>query len=81
MQSYAELSVRENQYHPIIHVGTNDISTNKKPQQIPKSIVELALPVKSNSCDVTLSETRVITLVITKHLREKESLEGVMQRK
>ena len=53
MQGYAELSLRENLYHPIIHVGTNDISTNKKPQQIPKSIVELVLPVKSNSCDVT----------------------------
>ena len=59
MQGYTELSLRENPYHPIIHVGTNDISTNKKPQQIPKSIVELVLPVKSNSCDVTLSWTRV----------------------
>ena len=46
---------RENPHHLIIHVATNDISTNKQPEHIAKSIVELALSVKSNCCDVTLS--------------------------
>ena len=49
----------ENPHQLIIHVATNDISTNKQPEQIAKSIVESALSVKSNTCDVTLSEITV----------------------
>ena len=59
MQDYAKFSLRKNPYHLIIHVGTNDISTNQRPEQIAKSIVELALSVKTNSCDVTLSDITV----------------------
>ena len=55
MQDYVRPPLRENPHHLIIHVGTNDISTNKKPEQIPESVVELALSVKCNSFDVTLS--------------------------
>ena len=59
MQDYVKPSFRGNPHHLIIHVDTNDISTNKQPEQIVKSIVELALSVKSNSCDVTLSNITV----------------------
>ena len=50
---------RENPHHFIIHVGANDISTNQRPEQIAKSIVELDLSIKSSSCDVTLSDITV----------------------
>ena len=55
LQDYVKPSLRENLRHLIIHVGTNDISTNQRPEQIAKTILGLALSVKSNSCDVTLS--------------------------
>ena len=55
LQDYVKPSLRENLHHLIIHVGTNDISTNQRPEQIAKTILGLALSVKSNSCDVTLS--------------------------
>ena len=56
MQDYVKPSLRENPHNLIIHVGTNDISTNQRPEQIEKSIAELDLSVKRNSCDVTLSD-------------------------
>ena len=59
MQDYVKPSLRENPHYLIIHVGTNDISTNNQTEQIAKSIIELALSVKSNSCDVTLSNITV----------------------
>ena len=59
MQDYDKPFLRENPHHFIIHVGTNDISTNQRPEQIAKSIVELDLSVKSKSCDVTLSDITV----------------------
>ena len=59
MQDYVKPPFRENPHNLIIHVGTNDISTNKQPEQIAKSIIELTLLVKSNSCDVMLSNITV----------------------
>ena len=59
MQNYVKPSLRENPHHLINHVGTNDISTNQRQEQIAKLIVELALSVKSNSCDVTLPDITV----------------------
>ena len=59
MQDYVKPSFKENPHRLIIHVETNDISTNKQPEPMGKSIVELALSVKTNSCDVTLSEITV----------------------
>ena len=57
VQDYVK-PLRENPYHLIIH-GTNDISTNKQPEQIVKSITKLVLSVRSNSCVVTLSDITV----------------------
>ena len=52
MQDYVHSSLKENPHH----LNANDISKNHRLEHIAKSIVELALSVKSNSCDVTLSE-------------------------
>ena len=59
MHDYVKPSLRENPYHLIIHIGINDISTKQRQEQIEKSIVELALSVKTNFCDVTLSDITV----------------------
>ena len=53
-QDYVKPAFRENPHHLIIHTGTTDISRNQRLEQIAKSIVELALPVKRNSCDITV---------------------------
>ena len=68
-KQYFKPSLRENPHHLIIHVGTNDISTNKQLEQITKSSTELALSVKGNSCDVTLSN---ITIRNDGHQRKVE---------
>ena len=59
MHDKVKPSLRENPYHLIVHIGINDISTNQRREQIEKSIVELALSVKTNFCDVTLSDITV----------------------
>ena len=59
MQDYVKLSLRENPHDIIIHVGTNDILRNQRPEKIVKSVVKAALSVKSNTCDVTLSDITV----------------------
>ena len=43
----------ENPDHIIIHVGTNDLSTNKQPDVISEDIVESALKLKADSCDLS----------------------------
>ena len=56
IQDYLRPSLRENPHHLIIHIGTsNIITTNKQPGQILKLVVKLTLLVKSDSCDVALS--------------------------
>ena len=55
----SNLLLGKNSYHLIIHGGKNDISTKQQPPKIAKSIVELALSLKSNSCDMTLSDITV----------------------
>ena len=59
MPDYVKPSLRENPHGIIIHVGTSDISRNQRPEKIAKSVIKAALSVKSNSCDVTLSDTTV----------------------
>ena len=39
----------------IRHVGTNDLPTQKNPNEIAKSIVQLMLALKSKSCVVSIS--------------------------
>ena len=69
----SNLLLGKNPHRPIIHGGTNDRSTKQQPQQIAKSIVELALSIKRHN-----SQKR---WPLTKSCRDKPSLEEVMQRK
>ena len=67
MQDYVKSSLSENPHHLIIHVGTNDISTND-PSKFAKSISELALSVKSSKKQSETMEQKVVET--TRHLKE-----------
>ena len=72
----------ENPQHLIIHVGTNDIATNKQTEQIHKSIVEIAFSVKKQIlyCDVTKPNSPK-RWSSTKSCSDKPALERTIQRK
>ena len=42
MQDYLKPTLRENPGQIIVHVGTNDLASNKRPEQIVESIIGLA---------------------------------------
>ena len=49
-------SVSQDNTDPIvIHIGNNDISSNKTPETIAKSILDFATSSKSTTCDISLS--------------------------
>ena len=52
---------RENSDHYILHVGTNDLCLDRSPELIAKSIMDLALTLKSESHDVSVSNIIVRT--------------------
>ena len=45
----------------ILHVGTNDLDTERSPKLIAKAFVDLATTLKGNSCDVSVSNITVRT--------------------
>ena len=55
MKDYIRPSQRENSDHYILHVGTNNICLDWSPELIAKSIIDLALTLKSVSHDVSVS--------------------------
>ena len=56
MKDYLKPSIRENNLdHFIFHVGTNDIPSEKTPQVIAQSIVDLATTVANDNLQVTVS--------------------------
>ena len=55
MKDYIKPSQRENSHHYILHVGTNDLCLDRSPELIAKSIIDLALTLKSESHDVSVS--------------------------
>ena len=55
MKDYMKPSLRENPDHFILNVGTNDLNTERSPELIAKSIVDLATTLKRNSRDVSAS--------------------------
>ena len=57
-------------YHLLIHAGTNNILTNKQPEQIVKLIVQLALSDITDGKDIH-----------QRSCSDKPALEGIMQRK
>ena len=55
MQDYVKLTSRENPSRIIIHVQTNDLASNKRPEQIATSIIGVTSSLKSNTSDVLVS--------------------------
>ena len=55
MKDYIKPSQRENLDHYILHVGTNDLCLDRSPELIAKSIIDLALTLKNESHDVSVS--------------------------
>ena len=56
MKDHIKPSQRENSDHYILHVGTNDLCLDRSPELIAKSIIDLALTLKSESHDVSVSD-------------------------
>ena len=48
MKDYIKPSQRENSDHYILHVGTNDLCLDRSPELIAKSIIDLALTLKTS---------------------------------
>ena len=55
MKDHMKPSMREKPDHTILHVGTNDLNSNSPSDLIAKSIVDLALNLKNNSQNVSIS--------------------------
>ena len=55
MKDYMKPSLGENPDHSLLQVGTNDLNTERSPELIAKSIVDLATTLKRNSRDVSAS--------------------------
>ena len=55
MKDYMKPSLRENPDHFILNLGTNDLNTEKSPELIAKSIVDLATTLKGSSRHVSVS--------------------------
>ena len=53
MDDYAQPTIRTNPDHIVIHIGTNDLPSKK-----PRDNVDLALKLKSDTCQVSLSNLR-----------------------
>ena len=59
MQDYVKPTIRENPAQIILHVGTNDLASNKHPEQIAESIIGVATSLKSDTYDVLVSSITV----------------------
>ena len=55
MKDYVKPLIRENNPDHIFHVGTNDVPSEKTPQVIAQSIVDLAKSVANDNLQVTVS--------------------------
>ena len=55
MKDYIKSSQRVNSDHYILHVGTNDLCLDRSPELIAKSVIDLALTLKSESHNVSVS--------------------------
>ena len=59
MQDYVQPTLRENPDHIIIHVGTNDLASNRPVAKVAESIIDLASTSKSDSCSAAISSITV----------------------
>ena len=49
MQDYVRPTIRKNPYHIILHVGTNDLTTNIPTEKVAESIIDLT---SEESCTI-----------------------------
>ena len=69
MHDYVKPSVRNSLDLFILHVGTNDLSSNKSQEEIARSIIDLATPIRNKKHDVSISN--IITRADDKKREEK----------
>ena len=69
MEDYMKPSLRNPPDHFILHVGTNDLSSDKSPHEIAESIINLACQLKNEKHDVSVS--KIILRTNDKILNEK----------
>ena len=62
-------SVRSSPDHFFLHVGTNDLSSNKSSEEIARSIIDLVTSVKNKRHDVSISN--IIICADDKNIEEK----------
>ena len=55
IRDHMKPSMREKPDHTILHVGTNDLNSDRPSNLIGKSIVDLAITLKNNSQNVSIS--------------------------
>ena len=70
MHDYVKPLVRSSPDHFILHVGTNDLSSDKSPEEIARSITDLATSIKNEKHDVSISN--IIIRADDKKPRRKE---------
>ena len=51
MQDYVKQTLREKPDQNIVHVRTNDVASNKRPEQIAESIIGVVTSLKLDTCD------------------------------
>ena len=59
MNDYVKPLVRSSPDHFILHVGTNDLSSDKSPEEIARSNIDLATSIKNEKHDVSISNIRI----------------------
>ena len=59
MQDYVRPTITENPHHIILHVGTNDLTTNIPPGIVAELIIDLGSSLTSNSCSARISNVTV----------------------
>ena len=70
MHDYVKPLVRSSPDHFILHVGTNDMSSDKSPKEIARSVIDLARSIKNEKHDVSISN--IIIRADDKKPRRKE---------
>ena len=59
MNDYVKPLVRSSPDHFILHLGTNDLSSDKSPEEIARSNIDLATSIKNEKHDVSISNIRI----------------------
>ena len=76
MQDYVKPTLRENPDQIIVHVGTNDLASNKRPEQIAESIIGVTTSLKSDISNVLVSS---ITVRNEEHLKKVAEVNIVLK--